>query len=86
MARRCYSANRGSTLFFFLFLFSKLNHEALCRFSCWGRDPLDLDPETRYNGSLAGLPTSRRSRDLAALERLRTWLDDYDFATDNVQD
>ncbi|KAK0658071.1 kinase-like domain-containing protein [Cercophora newfieldiana] len=55
-------------------------------FSCWGRDPLDLDPETYCNGPLAGLPTSRRSRDLAALERLRTWLDDYDFTTDNVQD
>ncbi|KAK4445811.1 kinase-like domain-containing protein [Podospora aff. communis PSN243] len=55
-------------------------------FSCWGKDPLDLDPETHYYGPLAGLPTSRRSRDLAALERLRTWLDDYDFTTDNVQD
>ncbi|KAK3358006.1 hypothetical protein B0T25DRAFT_605396 [Lasiosphaeria hispida] len=48
-------------------------------FSCWGNDPLDMDPETFFDGPLTGSATSRKSRDLAALERLRTWLDDPDF-------
>ncbi|KAK3352475.1 kinase-like domain-containing protein [Lasiosphaeria hispida] len=47
--------------------------------SCWGNDPLDMDPETFFNGPLTGSATSRKSRDLAALERLRTWLDNPDF-------
>ncbi|KAK3356483.1 kinase-like domain-containing protein [Lasiosphaeria hispida] len=43
-------------------------------FECWGGDPLDMDPETHYDGP-GGSPTSRKSRDLASLHHLRTWLD-----------
>ncbi|KAK3386791.1 hypothetical protein B0H63DRAFT_508734 [Podospora didyma] len=48
------------------------------RLSCWSNDLLDMNPETFYNGPLTGSATSRKSRDLAALERLRTWLDNPD--------
>lgn len=34
-----------------------------------------MDPETYYVGSESGLPVSRRSRDIAALNHLRTWID-----------
>ncbi|KAK3358799.1 kinase-like domain-containing protein [Lasiosphaeria hispida] len=44
-------------------------------FSCWGGDPLDMDPETYYDGPRTASPTSRKSRDLAALKQLRIWLD-----------
>jgi alpha-ketoglutarate-dependent taurine dioxygenase len=42
-----------------------------------------MDPETHYNGPLTGCATSRKSRDLAALERLRTWLDNPEFTHRN---
>ncbi|KAK3353754.1 hypothetical protein B0T25DRAFT_518751 [Lasiosphaeria hispida] len=42
---------------------------------CWGGDLLDMDPETHFDGPRAASPTSRKSRDLAALKQLRTWLD-----------
>jgi len=38
-----------------------------------------MDPETHFIGPLAGCATSRKSRDLAALERLRTWIDNPEF-------
>ena len=44
------------------------------RLSIWGEDPLDLDPKTLWDGE-HGNPTSRKSRDLASLAKLRTWLD-----------
>ncbi|KAK3358096.1 kinase-like domain-containing protein [Lasiosphaeria hispida] len=44
-------------------------------FSCWGGDPLDMDPETHFDGPRTASPTSRKPRDLAALKQLRTWLD-----------
>ncbi|KAK3338615.1 kinase-like domain-containing protein [Lasiosphaeria hispida] len=44
-------------------------------FGCWGGDPLDMDPETYYDGPRMGSPTSRKSRDLAALKQLHAWLD-----------
>jgi len=34
-----------------------------------------MDPETYYVGPENGLPVSRRSRDIAALNHLRTWID-----------
>lgn len=43
-------------------------------FSIWGDDPLDLDEKTEFNGPYGG-PTCRKSRDLAALNKLRTWID-----------
>jgi len=55
------------------------NKKTHLRLSCWGNDPLDMDPETFFNGPLTGSAMPRKSRDLAALERLRTWLDNPDF-------
>jgi len=43
-------------------------------FECWGDDPLDMDPETHFVGPSGG-PVSRKSRDMAALNHLRTWID-----------
>jgi len=42
------------------------------RYSTWGEDPPDMEMEA---AGLADLPISTRSRDLAALNKLRTWLD-----------
>ncbi|KAK0745717.1 kinase-like domain-containing protein [Schizothecium vesticola] len=42
-------------------------------FECWGGDPLDMDPETHCDAE--GHTTSRKSRDLASIHHLRTWLD-----------
>ncbi len=44
------------------------------RFGIWGSDPLDLDEKTFKIGT-CGSPISRKSRDLASLDRLHTWLD-----------
>ncbi|KAK4445384.1 hypothetical protein QBC34DRAFT_164978 [Podospora aff. communis PSN243] len=40
----------------------------------WGDDPLDMDPETIFVGPKGGM-VSRKSRDVAALNQLRTWVD-----------
>ncbi|KAK0732128.1 hypothetical protein B0H67DRAFT_655404 [Lasiosphaeris hirsuta] len=44
-------------------------------FSCWGGDPLDMNPETHFDGPRTASHTSGKSRDLAALKQLGTWLD-----------
>ncbi|KAK3349182.1 kinase-like domain-containing protein [Lasiosphaeria hispida] len=54
-------------------------------FSCWGKDPLDMDPETYFVGPLIGYAVSRKSRDLAALERLHTWLDNPDLGPEHCR-
>ncbi len=36
---------------------------------------MDMDPETYWDGPEMAGPTSRKSRDLAALKQLGTWLD-----------
>jgi len=41
-----------------------------------GDDPEDMDPETHFVGPLTAAPISRRSRDIASLNHLRTWVDD----------
>ncbi|KAK3342057.1 hypothetical protein B0T25DRAFT_574367 [Lasiosphaeria hispida] len=50
-------------------------------FECWGEDPLDMEPETHFVGPLAAGPTSRKSRDIASLNYLRTWIDNPDIET-----
>jgi len=35
-----------------------------------------MDPETHFVGPLTAAPISRRSRDIASLNHLRTWVDD----------
>ncbi|KAK3369875.1 hypothetical protein B0H63DRAFT_454108 [Podospora didyma] len=44
-------------------------------YTIWGEDPLDLNQKTLLDGP-GGLPTSRKSRDLATLKRLAVWIDD----------
>jgi len=34
-----------------------------------------MDPETHFVGPLAACPMSRKSRDIASLNHLRTWID-----------
>ncbi|KAK4234816.1 hypothetical protein C8A03DRAFT_37371 [Achaetomium macrosporum] len=53
-------------------------------FGCWGGDPLDMDPETYYDGPRMACPTSRKSRDLASLKQLRTWLDNPVYSWDTT--
>ncbi|KAK3372077.1 hypothetical protein B0H63DRAFT_513585 [Podospora didyma] len=44
-------------------------------FDCWGDDPLDMEPETYFISPSAACPTPRKSRDIASLNHLRTWID-----------
>ncbi|KAK3369724.1 hypothetical protein B0T24DRAFT_708601 [Lasiosphaeria ovina] len=49
------------------------NKISRCRvYSTWGEDPPDMEMEA---ADIAWTPVSTRSRDLAALNKLRTWLD-----------
>ena len=43
-----------------------------------------MDPQTHFDGPRMACPTSRRSRDLAALRELRRWLDHPVFPWDTT--